>query len=139
MNTLCKMKREIKFRVWTGQQMDYNIMAGFLGAFYVQGIDERDSASMSQFNTKYPEGCSVMQFTGLKDKRGREIYEWDIVLYDDLNWNVVWNYDRWDLKRGNDLHTYYIGEDNAMDDPHITVWEDLKVIGNIYENPELLK
>ena len=47
------MEREIKFRVWTGQEMEHRIMVGFLGAFYVQGIDEKDSASMSPFNTKY--------------------------------------------------------------------------------------
>ena len=72
------MSREIKFRAWNGASMEINVMAGFLGAFYVQGIDPEDSASMSPFNTKL-EGVELMQFTGLHDRNGKEIYEGDIV------------------------------------------------------------
>ena len=31
----------IKFRVWNGHKMELNIMAGLLGAFYVQGMNEK--------------------------------------------------------------------------------------------------
>lgn len=47
------MNREIKFRVWTGMSMGYKVMAGYLGHFYVAGMDEKDAACMSQFNTIY--------------------------------------------------------------------------------------
>lgn len=77
----------------------------------------------------------IMQYTGLKDKNGKEIYEVDIVLYDrnihkDIDtakFKVVWAKDRYVLQEIK--HKYYIDD---------VTWELIEVIGNIYENPELL-
>ena len=55
--------------------MEYRVVAGELGAFYVEGLDPKDSASMIPFNTKYSEQIPVMQYTGLKYKNGMKIYE----------------------------------------------------------------
>jgi hypothetical protein len=123
------MKREIKFRIWTGLQMEYNIMAGFLGAFYVQGIDEKDSASMSPFNTKY-EDAPLMQFIGIKDPSGKEIYEGDII----KSANGI------GIVKIENGHSYYelLKEvDPMLRNNGASYWEN--VIGNIYENPDLLK
>lgn len=64
-----------------------------------------------------------MQYTRLKDKNGKEIYEEDIVK--DLNGNILEV--KWVQK------SYYVGFLGALDHR-----ENLEVIGNIYENPELL-
>ncbi|HMG16750.1 MAG TPA: YopX family protein [Saprospiraceae bacterium] len=123
--------REIKFRVWNGSNMELNVMVGFLGAFYVQGIDEKDSASMSPFNTKYFSETPVMQFTGMNDKNENEIYEGDIVRF--LSWRDALQ--RMEEKkmvvefaRGFFIPLVSFG-DNC---------KDYEVIGNIYENPELI-
>lgn len=68
------MAREIKFRIWDGSQMNYHVLVGKLGSYYAS-IDPKDTASV--INTKYPENIIPMQFIGLKDKNGTEIYEGD--------------------------------------------------------------
>jgi len=123
--------REIKFRIWTGSEMEYKVMVGFLGAFYVKGIDEKDTACMSGFNTKYPESCVPMQFTGLKDNAGKEIYEGDILKTHDEVVSVFYNESTacFDIQfAGGDCDNLYTQDFEE----HMPV-----IIGNIHENPEL--
>lgn len=131
--------RELKFRVWNGMEMIYDVTVGRFGVFYVNpgdkgnGLDSNDSASLTPFTTKYPDDTPVMQYTGLKDKNGKEIWEGDIV--DDgqeQNNHTL---------RGR--HKVSI-EDGGMSPFSINGWEgtmssgDVEVIGNIYENPNLI-
>lgn len=136
------MNRTIKFRVWTGSQMEYNIVAGQLGAFYAK-IDPSDSACLNPTSKYYPE-TPVMQFTGLTDKNGKEIYEGDILSSEvnekPCNYIVKWS----------DNRSAYCGfalNPIMKNPPKITfhihdfrLWmaEGFNIIGNIYENPELL-
>ena len=85
------MNREIKFRAWIGDRMEYNVTAGKFGSFYVNpmekgdGLDPHDSACLSPFNTIYDPQTPIMEYTGLKGKGNVEIYEGDIVKTDPEN------------------------------------------------------
>ncbi len=79
------------------------------------------------------EKIKIMQFTGLHDKNGKEIYEGDIVTglfnHTDIIGHIIYGSDATFFIKRKGL--YGIGLNNAED------W--LEVIGNIHNNPELLK
>ncbi len=85
-----------------------------------------------------------MQFTGLRDKTGKEIYEGDVVkrfaeVNESFGFNlcvVKWNQGRcyYELDRANHQSSYW----GHMNGSHAKEGR-YEVIGNIYENPELLK
>lgn len=98
----------------------------------------------------------VMQYTGLKDKNGKDIYEGDILSFDgnmtadnsfglepngyiydkDSKHEVVWNAEQacWDVRHDDDAEWKYRRDTHGL----MLQAKSVKVIGNIYENPELL-
>ncbi|MHC3586483.1 YopX family protein [Streptococcus suis] len=82
-------------------------------------------------------GAKLMQSTGLFDVNGKEIFEGDVIRVnytdDDSPWTdaIIWSPKdcAWYLKSNKELLGF------AMDEPDIIV----EVIGNIYENPELVE
>jgi uncharacterized phage protein (TIGR01671 family) len=73
----------------------------------------------------------VMQFTGLLDKNGVEIYEGDIIRLEHWGPSIY----KIDFDRG----AFYIAKSDREEVGDIKYAEKCEVIGNIYENPELLK
>lgn len=80
--------------------------------------------------TDYP----LMQYTGLKDKNGVEIYEGDIVDTHNRHIGIVKYYPPSFTIDDYDDGDYYVGQD-----PCCWTWSQFEVIGNIHETPELLE
>lgn len=128
------MNRIIKFRVWdkTKEKMRYpetyyheaKALWISLDGIVVEALENEVYYNDEKF------GGILMQYTGLKDKNGKEIYEGDVVkniyggigeiLFDDQK------HFRYEVAYGNEIWG-------------LETTEKLEVIGNIYKNPELLE
>ena len=126
------MMREIKFKVWDNffKQMYYfdfenniEVRSGHLWIVHEEGAVSSKSPSIK-----------IMQYTGLKDRNDKEIYEGDLVqVLDYASWEglykVVWD----------EESLMYVLEDAYGDKEKMCEFEHYLVKGNIYENPELLE
>ena len=126
--------REIKFRVWIGNtkemldvwEIDFNINQVIVG-------DDNEEI-WSYYYSGHKQDCDLMQFTGRIDKNGKEVFESDFLQDQHGVGEVVWLDSRggWAVSTENEGYFY----------PHSYGEYQLKnteVIGNKYENPELLK
>jgi uncharacterized phage protein (TIGR01671 family) len=139
------MKREIKFRAWDGEQMitesllkeyDTYFILDLSGNFYphTRTGDSEFEYDQSELNKKQ---YTLMQFTGLRDKNGVEIYEGDVVVNVGKHPHVIqWNESGFWTAQDSHKNDYgYTGR--ALFLKH--EFPNIEVIGNIYETPDLCK
>lgn len=124
------MSRELKFRAWDKENEEYRNGYDVLLRYDGSAISRY---ALGALDTDMPVNAIIEQYTGLKDKNGKEIYEGDIVKIEAYSrfYQVV--YRKWDCS--------FVFENDEYEDI-VHIFKDFpdkyEVIGNIHENPELL-
>lgn len=106
--------REIKFRAWDKNKNE-------MGEFELSGICANGAVIYTDNGNEFDIDMPIMQYTGLEDKNGKEIYEGDIV------------------DNGHNFPVEIEFKSPAFEPLARLCSESCEVIGNIHSNPELLK
>jgi uncharacterized phage protein (TIGR01671 family) len=124
---------EIKFRTWdTNKKILFNVSEIHFGNnFYIKGLGDIFSRNFV-----------LMQYTGLKDKKGKEIYEGDIVTFEVEN-NSCWFGPSIGIIEFNNFNSSF---EIKLKDCFLSIGKGydayrgtLEIVGNIYEHPHLLE
>lgn len=158
------MNRDIEFRVWDDyyKYMNYKVIVGIYGnweevkdnenytacSMWIEpkNVDYKCEPHWSHFEPYHKE-IKLMQYTGLKDKNGKKIFEGDIIdIHQTVNGynQFVIEYDKYkfsaryynqDKKQTGSWYGYDLDELFEINESE----KEIEVIGNIYENKELLE
>jgi len=136
--------REIKFRMWSKEYQQMFGMAELAAMYtamaklakkYVPEVSDSDvDMPLTGISLPFQDDAVLMQYTGLKGKNGKEIYEGDIVLsdYDDRKRVVEWCEEEACYKMR------HLPNEPFCESLYFNDIDKCEVIGDIYTTPELL-
>ena len=122
------MNREIKFRVWEKHNNSFSKLPnGFCldDNFCLGVINDSFDVEVREY--------TIQEYSGVVDKVGKEIYEGDILVFDEdgkreYGYTVVFSHGKFELKMPDCKMNIDIGYHSQM-----------VIVGNVFENPDLLK
>jgi uncharacterized phage protein (TIGR01671 family) len=128
------MSREIKFRAWDSSNSEMRYSDRHDGEFYIntKGVlymyaIPKPEGSIGK--TQYYKSYESMQYTGLKDKNGVEIYEGDVLYWDGSIIGAV----------SFDCAEFIVGVGRNARNLCNAPYDEIEVIGNTHQSPELLE
>lgn len=130
--------REYKFRAWESDKMYYQVRCG--------GIFDGIPTAPTVWNEEHGDWLNltgqphtiIMQYTGIEDKNGKEIYDRDIVkIYP----REGYGYLTMDSEMGviEYVHGRYMIRGSSGNNPYFLIYAEVEVIGNVFENYDLLE
>jgi len=117
--------REIKFRAWDKD----GIYTDKSKPGMLEEIEEKIYWDCVFHDDDFP----IMQFTGLKDKNGKEIYEGDVIKFGKIPYELI------DRNKKVFAVEWVSAFEGYFPFNHFDGIPPFEVVGNIYENPELIK
>ena len=139
--------REIKFRMWSKnyeQMFDNDALVLMYTAMAkttkknVPAVNESEIELPDEgIALPFQDDAVLMQYTGLKDKTGKEVYEGDIIV---CGHDTGKSYNRYVIEFSDSAHAYLAKQVGCTSHIGSGYWGNtMLVIGNIHENPELLE
>ena len=133
------MNRPIKFRVWDVKNKKF-LPESYFAILGNGKLIVTISGYYNDFTNTNQDDYVVQQYTGLTDKNGNLIFDGDIVQYnqnssyDNMDFIAKWSDDKLGF-----IFQSNSGEQLVNQTPHLNRFKHLEVVGNIFENSELLK
>ena len=123
--------KELKIKAWLKKEKKMVSIIGIDFNYEYIRYTEDDNLFNSDYKVAEFKDIELLQFTGLKDNGGQELYEADVILFNDGIDDIygLISYD-------DDDGTYRVSYENITE--HLSDREgDFEIVGNIFENPDL--
>ena len=126
-----KKMKELKIKAWLKKEKKMVSIIGIDFNYEYIRYTEDDNLFNSDYKVAEFKDIELLQFTGLKDNGGQELYEADVIKFND-GVDDIYGLISYDDEDG----TYRVSYENITE--HLSEREgDFEIVGNIFENPDL--